>query len=177
MRSSLFFPPCFLIYLFFLNGMSCLISVRSEVLVWVAESVLCATIAKEKIELSVPISSAACAFGIFFFFFFLLVCVLRCTCVHCACTEGHSCSTIIFPLHSDLYTGGPHWVSRHAELVPVWVYSRRYFICEPFFVRAPRSSAVCWQLLASLEFSKKLVCCFGLQLFKFLCQFFTLSVK
>lgn len=118
-----------------------------------------------------------CVWDFFLFFFFLLVCVLRCTCVHCACTEGHSCSTIIFPLHSDLYTGGPHWVSRHAELVPVWVYSRRYFICEPFFVRAPRSSAVCWQLLASLEFSKKLVCCFGLQLFKFLCQFFTLSVK
>lgn len=108
---SLFFK---FIY-FFLNGMSCLITEPSEVLVWVAEPVLCATISKEKNR--AVCSHLFCGSG-----YFLSSCVLR-------CTEGHSCSTIKFPLHTDLYTGGPHWVSRRAELVRVWVYSKRYFLC------------------------------------------------
>lgn len=76
----------------------------------VVELVLRLTIAKEKIELSVPISSAVCVYyhmycvcDSFLVCVRVLMCLYSCAhlclCVCCAaCCRGHSCSTIIFPM-------------------------------------------------------------------------------
>lgn len=108
---SFFYP----LFSFFFNKMSCWISERWDVLAGVVELVLRLTIAEEKMELSVPISSAVCVFVASSSCVCerSYVCVPRahlCLCVCCVecCREGHSCSTIIFPVYNDLHTGDPN---------------------------------------------------------------------
>lgn len=66
----------------------------------VVELVLHLTIAKEKIELSAPITSAVCvsACNVFVAFSCVCVCVRAHMSLPVCCLEGHSCSTIIFPM-------------------------------------------------------------------------------
>lgn len=123
----LFLSPLFS----FLNEMSCWISEQCDVLAGVAELVLRLTIAEEKIELSVPISSPArvcvcvCVYTDCGFFGLLLVCVS----VHAAVFMSTSS---LFPCvlqrrtqlwHSNIprvewpTCRGPQWVSRLTGLV------------------------------------------------------------
>lgn len=179
----------------FLNEMSCWISEQCDVLAGVVELVLRLTIAEEKIELSVPISSpmharvcvcewlqwVACFWCVYVrinpFPPLLFLCVPRSGMLQRRTQLWHNnVSHVEWPTYR-----GTQWVSRLTGLVVCcrvreWAYIRKVVhVRQCVFVCPLRCSAVCWQLCASLEFSKKLVCCFGLQLSKFLPQSFSMT--
>lgn len=168
------------------SRMSRWISEQCEVLAGVVELVLLLTIAKEKIALSVLISSAAnmwvCRKHALYSgpVFARLSLDLS---VYMPCRWGHICYIRLLPPVWWPTYRGPQWVSTQTLLVCVFVTHTHthiqqcvlYMHAESLCVSLQMLSCVLAAVFASLEFSKKLVCCFGLQLFKFLRQSFSLS--